>query len=201
MEQGTPEWFDAKRGKASASHIVDIMAKGKSGKSSGTRRQYMAKLLIERLTGETEETYTNAAMQNGIDQEPFARATYEAEYGVDVVQVGFIESQILPNFGASPDGLVSDDGGIEIKCPSHGVHLEYLRSRVVPRDYLLQMHGGMMCTDRVWWDWVSYDKAFPAHLRMLIIRVDRDDDLCVEISKEVRVFNTELDLLEKEMRG
>jgi len=201
MLQQTDEWWDAKRGKVGSSHIADILAKGRGGKPSATRNQYMAKLLIERLTGETEETKPNAAMQNGIEQEPFARAAYEAERGVDVVQVGFIESQILPSFGASPDGLIGDDGLIEIKCPSHGVHLEYLRSRVVPRNYLLQMHGQMMCTDRVWCDWVSYDKAFPPHLRLLIIRVERDDALCEEIAHEVKVFNIELDELEKEMRG
>lgn len=201
MEQGTAEWFDAKRGKASASHIAAIMAKGKSGKPSATRKQYMAKLLIERLTGETEDTYTNFAMANGTEQEPYARAAYEAEYGTDVYQVGFIEAQSLPSFGASPDGLIGDDGLIEIKCPSHGVHLEYIQARQVPRDYLLQIHGQMIATGRGWCDWVSYDKAFPEPLRLVVVRVEIDLDLIDEIRHEVKIFNVELDLLEKEMRG
>ena len=202
MLQQTPEWWDAKRGKVSASHIAEIMAKGKGGKPSKTRQQYMARLLIERLTGESaDNTYTNAAMQNGIEQEPFARAAYEAEYGVDVEQVGFILHPTIPNFGASPDGLVGDDGDVEWKCPTHGVHLDYLRFRIVPRDYLLQMTGQMMCTTRSWCDWVSYDKAFPPHLRMIVVRVDLDLDMRDEITHEVEVFNLELDLLEKEMRG
>lgn len=199
MQQRSDEWFEARRGKVTASHIADIMAKGRGGKPSATRNQYMAKLLIERLTGEVEETYTNAAMANGIEQEPFARAAYEAEYDADVEEVGFIDHTTIANFGASPDGLVGSDGLVEIKCPTHGVHLDYIRSRTVPRNYLLQMHGQMMATGRSWCDWVSYDKAFPAHLRMLVIRVDLDPALRDEIAHEIAVFNMELDLLEKEM--
>ena len=201
MIQQSKEWFDAKRGITSASHISDIMAKGRGGKPSTTRRNYMTKLLIERLTGETEESYTNAAMANGTDQEPYARAAYEAEYGVDVEQVGFILHPTIEKFGASPDGHVSADGSLEIKCPSNGVHLDYYRARIVPRDYILQMHGQMMCTERTWCDWVSYAKAFPVHMRLIVIRVERDEALCVEITREVKIFNIELDLLEKEMRG
>ena len=201
MVQQTDEWWDAKRGKVSASHIADIMAKGKGGKPSTTRRNYMTTLLLERLTGETEETFANAAMENGVEQEPVARAAYEAKHGLDVVQVGFIESQILQNFGASPDGLIEDDGLIEIKCPSHGVHLEYLRSETVPRNYVLQIHGQMMCTDRAWCAFVSYDKSFPPHLQMVERMVERDHDLCAEIAHEVKVFNAELDLLMEELRS
>ena len=201
MLQQSKEWFDAKRGKVGCSHLGDIMAKGKGGAPSTSRRNYMTQLLLERLTGETEETYSNAAMQNGVEQEPFARAAYEAEHGVDVEQVGFILHPTIPNFGGSPDGLVGTDGLVEIKCPSHGVHLDYLRSKVVPRNYLLQMHGQMAVTGRRWCDWVSYDKAFPMDLRMVEIHVDFDLDLWGEIGPEISVFNAELDMLEKELRG
>ncbi len=110
MKQLSDEWFAAKNGKVSASHISDVMAKGKGT----TRKNYMMKLLVERLTGKHEESYINAAMQHGIDEEPMANAEYELQTGNLVTAVGFVDHPSMPMSGASPDGLVGDDGLIEI---------------------------------------------------------------------------------------
>jgi len=105
MEQRSPEWFAARLGKVTASRIADVMATTKSGYGAG-RANYMAELICERMTGKRQEGYTNAAMQWGTDQEPFARAAYEFLTDRTVSEVGFIDHPTIPMSGASPDGLV-----------------------------------------------------------------------------------------------
>ena len=138
MEQRTEEWFNARLGKVTASRIADLMAKTKSGYSA-SRDSYMAQLTIERLTQKPTEGYTNAAMQWGTEQEPFARAAYETKTGELVTEVGFIVHPEIDQAGASPDGLVSDEGMVEIKCPESKTMIETLLSDKVPDKYFKQM--------------------------------------------------------------
>ena len=117
IEQGTPEWFAARLGKATGSRIADIIAKTKTGYST-SRANYAAQLVCERLTGKVAESFTNAAMQWGTETEPLARAAYEVKTGEMVDQVGFVDHPSIENSGASPDGLVGLFGMLEIKCPN-----------------------------------------------------------------------------------
>lgn len=198
MQQGSPEWFAARAGKATASRIADIMAKTKSGPSA-SRANYCAQLVAERLTGMVEEGYTNAAMQWGTEKEPFARAAYEFEQECDVIQVGFIDHPKIAMSGASPDGLVGDVGLLEIKCPNTATHIETLLSETVPQKYIVQMQWQMACTGREWCDFVSYDPRLPDSLSLFYKRVPRDGVLIVQMEREVREFLEEVDALVAEL--
>jgi putative phage-type endonuclease len=190
MEQRTPEWFAKRLGLVTASRIADVMAKTKTGVSA-SRSGYMAQLITERLTGAPTEGYQSAAMEWGTEQEPYARAAYEAREGVLVDEVDFVRHPIL-EAGASPDGLVGEDGCIEIKCPNTSTMLEYIEDRSVPRKYLLQMQWQLACTGRAWCDFVAFDPRLPEHLRLLVIRVPRDEQVIAEIAAEVGRFLVEL---------
>lgn len=192
MEQRTDEWLSERAGKVTASRIADVMAMTKSGLGAA-RKNYMADLVAERLTGEPKQGFMNAAMQHGIDTEPQARAMYELERGVTVVEEGFVRHPTLANTGASPDGLVGEDGLVEIKCPNTATHIETLRGGKIDRKYLLQMHWQMICCERQWCDFVSFDPRLPIEMQLHIERVERDEELCAEIEAEVTAFLTELD--------
>lgn len=188
-EQRTEEWFAARLGKVTASRIKDVMA----GKTTAARRNYIAQLVAERLTNKAPESFTNAAMQWGTDQEPFARAAYEARTGVLVDETGLVDHPVIPNSGASPDGLVGDDGLVEIKCPNTATHMETLLTRTPDSDYIGQMQWQMACTGRKWCDFVSYDPRMPENLQLCVIRVNRDDKKIGEIEKEIIKFLAEVD--------
>ena len=191
MEQRTDEWFAARLGKVTASRIGDIMAKTKSGYGAA-RKNYMAQLLCERLTGTREETFISATMQRGTDLEAKARATYMLLTGELVEEVGFVKHPIISMAGASPDGLINDDGLIEIKCPNTATHLEFIRTKKPKSEYILQMQWQMACTGRSWCDFVSYDDRLPEKFAFYSIRLKRDDDLIKEIEDEVQKFLDEL---------
>lgn len=192
MEQGSPEWFKARLGKVTASRVSDVVSKTKTGYST-SRAKYMTQLLIERITGEPVESYTNPAMERGIEQEQFARAAYEAHANVLVDQCGSFDHPSIPMSSASPDGLVNQDGQVEIKNPMSHTHLETLITKKVPGDYVIQMQWQMACTGRKWCDFVSYDSRMPEHLRLFVRRVERDDELIAELEKEVVKFLSELE--------
>lgn len=192
MEQKSPEWFAARLGKATGSRIAEIVAKTKSG-DSASRGNYMAQLVIERLTNKQEESYSNDFMDWGNLQEPFARAAYEAATNVLVDEVGMITHPRIEMSGASPDGLVGDDGLVEIKCPKTATHIETLLSKTVPGKYNIQMQWQMACTDRSWCDFVSFDPRMPDGLQMFLKRVHRDDALIKTLEDEVIKFLKEVD--------
>ena len=192
MEQKSPEWFAARLGKATGSRIAEIVAKTKSG-DSASRGNYMAQLVIERLTNKQEESYSNDFMDWGNLQEPFARAAYEAATNVLVDGVAWITHPRIEMSGASPDGLVGDDGLVEIKCPKTATHIETLLSKTVPGKYNIQMQWQMACTDRSWCDFVSFDPRMPEGLQMFLKRVPRDDALIKTLEDEVIKFLKEVD--------
>lgn len=192
MIQGSAEWYDARMGKVTASRVSDVVARTKSGYGA-SRANYLAQLVAERLTGVTAATFTNAAMQWGTDQEPDARTAYEFQTDATVEEVGFIPHPLIAMSGASPDGLVGEDGLVEIKCPQTAKHIETLISRSIDGDYITQMHWQMACTDRLWCDFVSYDPRLPASMQLYVQRVKRDDVRIAELEKEVRAFLAELD--------
>jgi len=198
--QGTDQWHIDRLGKVTASRVADVMAKTKSGPSA-SRKNYMAELVAERLTGTWEEGFVSGPMKWGTETEPLGRAEYEIRTGQMVEQVGFIDSPEIKMFGGSPDGLVGKDGGIEIKCPNTATHIETLLSGVVDRKYVIQVQSLMAVTGRAWWDFVSFDPRLPAELSYWQARIMRDDAFIAEIEDEVRGFLAELDDLEKKLRG
>lgn len=198
--QGTDQWHIDRLGKVTASRVADVMAKTKSGYSA-SRKNYMAELVAERLTGTWEEGFISGPMKWGTETEPLARAEYEIREGVEVDEVGFIDSPDIPMFGGSPDGLVGETGGLEIKCPNTATHIETLLAGVVDRKYIIQVQSLMAVTGRAWWDFVSFDPRLPAELSYWQTRIMRDNAFIAEIENEVRGFLAELDDLEKKLRG
>ena len=192
MEQReNPAWWAARLGKVTASRVADVVAKTKSGVSA-SRTNYMAQLICERLTGTVAEGYTSAEMQWGTDQEPYARAAYSAKVGELVEEVGFIDHPTIDGAGASPDGLVAE-GLVEIKCPNTATALDWILSGKPPAKYVTQMQWQMACTNRPFCDFASYDPRLPENLRLLVIRVDRDEERIKELEQEVKEFLQELD--------
>jgi putative phage-type endonuclease len=193
MEQGTEEWFTIRIGKVTASRVADVLAKTKTGYST-SRDNYMAQLVCERLTGEKGESFTNAAMQHGTETEPLARISYEVAHNVLVDEVGFVPHPSIIMAGASPDGLVGDDGLLEIKCPNTATHIETLLSQTVPSKYNTQMQFQMACTGRSWCDFVSFDNRLPQELQLFVKRVPRDDLFIKQTEDEIVKFLNELDI-------
>ena len=192
MEQRSPEWYAARLGKVTASRVADLMAKTKAGYSA-SRANYMAELICERLTGEAQEYFQNAAMQWGTDMEPQARDAYEFLRSVAVEETGFALHPRIVGFGASPDGLVGLDGLLEIKCPNTATHIETLLGEAVPSKYNAQMQAQMACTGRAWCDFVSFDPRLPDDMQIWIKRVPRDGEFISQMETEIAVFLSELE--------
>lgn len=200
MIQGSDEWFTARLGKLTASRMADVLATTKTG-ASASREAYAYDLAIERLTGQRNEGFKGASMQWGNDTEPMARAAYELHSGELVSEAPFIQHPTIPMAGASPDGLVGNDGQIEIKCPDKKQHMAYLRLPAAPTKYLPQINWQLACTGRAWCDFVSYDPRFPLGLQIKVVRVHRDDKEIERIEAEARAFLAEVDAIVSEMQA
>jgi putative phage-type endonuclease len=200
IEQGSEEWFKARLGKVTASGVADILAKTKTG-ASASRSNYLIKLAIQRTTGQIEEGYTNDAMQWGKDNEAQARVAYEIASNCFVDQIAFVEHPTIKWFGASPDGLVNDNGLVEIKCPNSATHWEYFKAKAPPRKYYIQMQAQMACTNREWCDFVSFDPRMPERSRLLIVRVCRSNDFISDMENDVQQFLDEVQVEVNLMKG
>jgi predicted phage-related endonuclease len=190
MKQGSKEWLQARCGKATASRFCDVVAKIRTGEAAA-RKQYRAQLLCERLTGLPVESFVNAAMQWGRQQEPVARALYEAITGDLVSEVGFIPHAELMA-GASPDGLIGDDGCIEIKCPTTAVHLDTLMKGMAAEHHA-QVQGVLWITGRQWCDFVSFDPRLPEPMQLYMQRIERDEIYIARLEEEIVLFLGELE--------
>lgn len=189
MPQGSPEWLAARAGKVTASRINDVMA----AKTTAAYRDYRAQIVAEILTGQPQESgFTNAAMQWGTEQEKFARAEYEMFCAWTVDEVGLVIHPTIEQGAASPDGFVSTDGLVEIKCPKTATHLQTLIDKKQPRQYENQMLWQMACTGRQWCDFVSYDPRLPEDLQLFVHRFDRDEKRITEIEAAVKQFLNEV---------
>jgi putative phage-type endonuclease len=191
MIQGTEEWKAARLGKLTASRISKALARTKTGWGA-SRANLRAELVCERLTGQQQDTYCNAAMQWGTDQEPAARAAYEFYRDVDVVTVGFLEHPRIALSGASPDGLVGDDGLVEFKCPNTATHIETLLDGSVADEYRKQVLWQMAVTGRKWADLVSFDPRLPAEMQIHVARIERDDAAIRDLETEAEKFLAEV---------
>lgn len=184
-DQGSPEWFAARLGIPTASEFSTVMAKGKDGGKSLTRKTYMLKLAGEILTGEPMETYSNQHMERGKEQEDEAREAYELMKDIDCHRVGFIRNG---DKGCSPDSLIGENGGLEIKTALPHIQVERLLKGDLPAEHRAQVQGSMWVAERQWWDFVSYCPRLP----LLIVRVPRDEGYIATLAGAVREFNAEL---------
>ncbi len=200
IEQGTVEWLELRKGKVTASRVADIMAKTKTSTST-SRGNYLIELALQRVTGKIQESFINDAMQWGMDQESSARVAYEVKTNNFVDKIAFFDHPSIHNFGCSPDGLVGDDGLVEIKCPNSATHWGYLKDGKAPAKYIMQIQTQLACTCRAWCDFVSYDPRMPERSQLLIVRVMRDDELIKTIETEVKKFLDEVETEVKLMRG
>lgn len=202
MIQGSEEWLAARCGKVTASRVSAVMSKGKGNAPSATRKNYMAELVTERLTGLPAPGFDNDAMKWGRETEPQAASFYSFTKDIELVEVGFVDHPKVASFGASPDRLIGDDGLVEIKCPNTATHIATLTgSSPIKREYMIQMQVQMACTGRDWCDFVSFDPRLPVELQMHVTRIERDAGHIAEIESAVRCFLSELDDMETRLRG
>jgi len=176
IEQNTDEWMDIRRGLFTASSVYNLSLK----ESTDTFKKEINKRVIERITGETPDNFTNYAMQRGHELEPLARKEYEKNTFKRVNNGGFwtYDSGLIKEgwFGASPDGICGD-GIIEIKCFEYNNFIEYSLNKTIPKNYLFQIQAQLLVTDKKWCDMVYY---YP-NLSLTIIRVLPDSDIQNEI--------------------
>lgn len=191
MEQRTDEWFAARCGKVTASALHKVMARTKTGWGAD-RENYMAQLVTERLTGRPADSFSNAAMQWGIETEAQARAAYAFHVDENPVEIGFLDHPRIAMSGASPDGLVGLSGMLEIKCPNTLTHIGTLDGAPIDRKYIYQMQWQMACAERDWCDFVSFDPRLPPAMQLHIQRVERDDALLAELEAGVFEFLAEV---------
>ena len=195
-EQRTEQWYADRLGHATGSRASDILA----GKDTQARRGYLTQIVTERLTGRQQDGYINADMQRGIDIEPIARAAYQASREL-VDEVGFVRHPTIQWFGASPDGLVGDDGLIELKCPRSTTHLDYWQSGKPPAKYVPQMLAQLSCTRRKWVDFVSFDDRFPEHLQLYVARFQPTQEIIEQFEQKVIEFLKEAEQLMEKMNA
>lgn len=184
VDQGTPEWLALRLGKPTASNMAVILAT--DPKKRATRDKYLYKLAAERVSGIVEETYKNQYMQMGNELEPLARDAYIAKTDNEVAQVSFIDCD---TWGASPDGLIGDNGCIEIKCRIGSVQVETLLDDCVPPENLPQIHAVLLASDRQWCDYVSYSKGMKLYVR----RIERSAEWDARITEALSKFQSDLD--------
>lgn len=189
--QGSDEWKQIRLGKVTASRVADVVAKTQKGYAA-SRANYAAQLICERLTGVPAEGFTNDAMRWGTETEPHARSAYEFYKDVDVRQVAFVPHPDIADAGCSPDGLVGDDGLVEIKCPNTATHIETLVGKAVPAKYVTQIQFQLACTGRAYCDFVSFDPRMPEAMQFFCVRVHRVPEIIEELEKEVVTFLNEV---------
>ena len=187
--QGSEEWYAARLGKVTASNFSAATSAGRGSAPSKTRKDYMLKLVAERMTELPTESYSNKAMEWGSETEQEAREYYEALNGCEVQQVGFIERD--GDTGGSPDGLVGANGMLEIKCPFPTTHIRYILADKMPAEYVKQVQGNLWVAERQWCDFVSFDPRVKQR-PYFSARVYRDDDYIKELHIKLVMFIDEM---------
>jgi len=201
MEQGSDEWHIARLGKATGSNFGRIMTGGK------TRETYLHEVVCQKLTQNRGPDIRAAALDWGHEQEPQARLAYslsKVNKGLEVSIVredGFVTHPEHPNIGCSVDGLVGDDGIIEIKCPYQSKnHYRTLLSGKVPKEYTWQVYGNMWVTGRKWCDFISFDPRYETNMQMAVVHVEWDDALIGDMAKRIIEFVVDVEQKETEVR-
>lgn len=197
IEQGSDEWLNLRLGMITASKFKDVIAGGQ-GK---TRKSYMYQLAAESITGENADSFTNEYMQWGTETEPQARAMYELDTASTVESVAFITMDGR-NIGISPDGLIGDNKGIEIKCPKTSTQIETYLSGKMPSIHKAQVQGSMWVTGFDTWDFVSFDPRINGKASYFKTTVERDEDYINELAEKCFKFERELnEMIEQLING
>lgn len=199
-EQGTDEWFSARCGVITSSKFKDVMTKGRGNTPSATRLTYMKELACELITGVVQQSFSNEWMARGNELEGQARAMLELERGFDVAQVGFIKTK--DNIGTSTDGLIEQHSVLEIKCPKHTTHLDYLLdSEKLYKTYQAQVQGELLVTEREKALLVSFHPDFPVGKDLIIMEIERDEEYINAMYAELMTFKHELDTMVNNLKG
>ena len=171
LEQGSDEWLAARRGIITASVVGQLITPQTTRAASNDKsRALIAQLAAERITGRSESVFVNADMERGNLHEPHARDAYAQHHGVHVEQVGFmLRDDWGIRLGASPDGLVGNEGGIEIKCPRAKTHIQTILSDAVPAYNMAQVQATLLVTGREWWDFVSFCAGLPMFTKRVVL--------------------------------
>lgn len=165
----------------------------KNGTEAAARRDYRLQLVTERLVGEPQDSdFINDDMRRGIELEADALAAYEALTGQLASRVGFVAHNTLM-IGASPDGLIGDDGILELKVPRSATHLRYIRANVMPTEHLPQLLHNLYVTGARYADFMSYDPRFPTSLQTFCVRVERHEDQIFDYERKLLTFLAEVD--------
>jgi len=198
--QGTGEWFNQRTGKLTASRMASAMAflRAKAGevpKESSERKKLKVEILAERLTGNIVPKYVNEAMKFGMETEPLAKQAFEAKTGLLIKDVGFVNHPTIENLGCSPDGFVSDQSLIEVKCPNTVTHLGYIMENKIPDDYKPQMLLQCLVTERteVWF--VSFDPRVPAKHQLFVKKYIPTKEELNAVEKAAIQFLEEVDFM------
>lgn len=194
--QGSEEWFRDRLGRATASGFADVLAKGPRGGESLSRQKYKRVLALERITGTREDGFSSWATDRGHEQEPFARIAYIARTGRNVIETGFIPHPTMMA-GASPDGLIEEDGIFEAKRQLRDIHIDVLLTGKIPNQYVPQVQGNLWIAKRQWCDFVSYNETLPEPLNLVIVRVMRDEGYIKNLEIAVAQFLIEVDEMVK----
>lgn len=192
MKQRNEKWYRDRAGRVTASRFKDILVSHHTGKPLKARKDYLLEIVTERLIGEPIIKTAGRQGEWGKSVEPYAIAAYEARTGTIVMESEFCKHPMIKMVGCSPDGLISNKGGVEVKCPANPtIHiLTFIHG--MPDEHKAQVQGGMWVTGRSWWDFISYDPRMPDHLKLYIQRIKRDKKFIEGLEKDVRKFLLEV---------
>lgn len=192
--QDSAAWIQSRVGKVTASNLWKVVRRQKNGKTYAAHDDYLAQLVMERLTGRAADNYVSEAMEIGTMREDGAALHYAMETGADVQFSDFVNHPTIEGCGASPDRLVDDMGLIEIKCPQPKAHFDFLMTDEIPENYWWQMQWQMACTERQWCDFMSYSPEFDARPALVakIKRVERDDEAIMQAENLAMLFIEEV---------
>lgn len=183
VSQRTLDWMKLHVGIPTASGFKNLLTPEFKIRDGQTIKSYVYLKLAEKWRGEPVMDLSTFSIEQGELLETEAKPFFELETGREISQVGFIFSDDK-TCGCSPDGLLGEDGGLEIKCPSAPVHVQYLVEGVLPKDYAAQVHGSMFVTGRPKWTFFSYRRNFPP----FVIEIQRDQEICERIAKAIQKF-------------
>lgn len=193
MLQHSPEWWQARLRKVTASRMGDLLRRNKNGAWSADRNRYLREKVAERLTGKNRDRRKVASLDQRLELEPEARTAYEFYTGNTVTLVGFIDHPRIPDAGCSPDGLVGEEGGLELKCLDAETMVDVWTTDSFDSDYVDQCHFCMACTGRKWWDFGAYCPEMLEEGKLYLKRIERDEPLIAAMEQAVIEFNLEVD--------
>ena len=186
-EQGSDEWLAMRLGKVTASKVSEVISKGRGKAPSKSAETYMVELIAETLTGKSKPFFENDSMRHGTETEPQARSMYEVNNNfVSVREVAFVEHN--DQVGISPDGMIGEDGLLEIKCPATTTQIKRALSDDYSADYKAQIQMQLWVTERKWCDFVSFDPRLDCDAGYLQQRVYRDEEYIEEMKIKVYAF-------------